>query len=139
MPEKYEQEELVFSDDKETSHEDLGPLIYSEPEPDVQPDLPVGDNEEGYNYWQAANRKRIQSISDEWNVPLYKNIMVSLKNVPGTLTGKLLLREDPKEPFNSKKQNLFLVLDDIEFKLDNKAKTRPEFMSDEIESWKLIP
>ena len=138
MQKTYKQKEFDFSDKKKTSQVNLTSILYYEQLIDPQPELPVNESEEGYDQWHKENKERMKRIEEEWHVPLYKGVKFWLKNIPGTFIGKLTLKEYPKEPFDNIKHDLHLVLEDIEFRLDNRNRPRPEFMSSEIFHWRLI-
>lgn len=138
MEKTYKQNEFDFPDNNQASHVNLTSIINSAQFIDSQPELPEHETEEGYEKWHKENKERLRRIEEEWHVPLYKGVKFWLKNIPGTFTGKITLKEYPKEPFNSNKHDLHLVLEDIEFQLDNRNKPRFEFMSSEICHWQII-
>ena len=106
-----------------------------------QPELPVGPDDAGYAEWHrrhvAGHREKIRRICELWGVPLFREVALTFRTIPGEYRGKLILVEYPQEPFDPR-QPLTLAFDEG-FTLAAHDRPQFQFLSSEIASGKVVP
>ena len=96
-------------------------------------------SEVGYQNWQQENREKLNQISNEWSVPINRNVEIKLFHIPKYMRGRLILLEYPKK-INHKREKLKLRLNFNfkDFNLESSSVNSIDFSSEDIEKWIIL-
>ena len=76
-------------------------------------------NMNGYQNWRRQQEERLQSIRNEWRLPVRRRVRLRLKNIDGDFEGVLRLVDQPltidrRVPLHLRIDNVDVFPDDIE-------------------------